>query len=181
MSLACVTGRFQPVHRDHVWLFGAALAEHDELVVAVTNPDPGARRVETSSGHRHRDEANPFSYFERHRLLSAALRGIGVADRCAIVPFDLTAPEHWAQYVPREAVQYVRVFSDWEREKVRRFTEAGYRVVALPGDPATRLSASAVRDALRAGDDWAGHLPAGVPDVLRGLLAGRPMAERGAG
>jgi len=74
-QLVCVTGRFQPVHADHLRLFRAALAGGDRLVVAVTNPDPGACRAEPTSGHRHRADANPFTYFERVGLLAAALAG----------------------------------------------------------------------------------------------------------
>ena len=64
-----VTGRFQPVHHQHLELFALALAEHDHLVVAVTNPDSGARHEAATSTHRHTDAANPFTYFERLRLL----------------------------------------------------------------------------------------------------------------
>ena len=55
-SLACVTGRFQPVHADHLRLFRLALAASGRLVVAVTNPDPGTLRAEPASSHRHLGE-----------------------------------------------------------------------------------------------------------------------------
>ena len=61
MTLAAVTGRFQPVHAQHLELFALALAEHDHLVVAVTNPDSGARHEAATSTHRHTDAANPFT------------------------------------------------------------------------------------------------------------------------
>src|SRR6185503_2780148 len=87
MRFAAVTGRFQPVHHQHLELFALALAEHDHLVVAVTNPDSGARHEAATSTHRHTDAANPFTYFERLRLLRAALDGAGLADRASVVPF----------------------------------------------------------------------------------------------
>ena len=40
-TLGCVTGRFQPVHEQHLELFGIALAECAHQIVAVTNPDTG--------------------------------------------------------------------------------------------------------------------------------------------
>lgn len=171
--LACVTGRFQPVHADHLRLFERARAGGAGLVVGVTNPDPGARQAEPASAHRHRDDANPFSYFERYELLVAAL-GPDLARSVRVVPFDLTRPEHWAQYVPISAVQYVGVYGAWEREKAGRLAAAGYRVVEVPGDPAARRTATAIRSAMRSGSDWEPLVPPGTVPLLRELLAGGP-------
>lgn len=175
-QLVCVTGRFQPVHADHLRLFRAALAGGDRLVVAVTNPDPGARRAEPTSGHRHRADANPFTYFERFDLLAAALAGsdgLGPerAAQVRVVPFDLARPEHWAHYVPLLAVQYVGVYGPWEQEKARRLSAGGYRVVQVPGDARTRRTSTAIRSAVRAGQDWERLVPAATVAPLRALLA----------
>jgi|tagenome__1003787_1003787.scaffolds.fasta_scaffold20158814_2 cytidyltransferase-like protein len=183
-SLACVTGRFQPVHADHLRLFRLALDACDQLVVAVTNPDPGARRQEPACAHRHRGEANPFTYFERVELLTAALgsaEGVGEerAARVRIVPFDLGRPAHWPHYVPLCAVQYVGVYGPWEREKSRRLAAGGYRVVEVSGDERTRRTSTAIRQALRAGVGWEPLVPSATVESLRRLLAGRHAAGLG--
>jgi nicotinamide-nucleotide adenylyltransferase len=180
-SLACVTGRFQPVHADHLRLFRLALQASGRLVVAVTNPDPGTRRAEPTSAHRHLGEANPFTYYERLELLTAALgsdegAGPGMAERVRIVPFDLARPEHWSSYVPLSAVQYVGVYGPWEREKVRRLAAGGYRVVEVPGDVRSRRTSTAIRTALRAGEGWECLVPAATVEPLRELLARRQAA-----
>ncbi len=180
-SLACVTGRFQPVHADHLRLFRLALDACGRLVVAVTNPDPGTRRPEPTSAHRHRDEANPLTYFERVELLTAALgsaEGIGqeMCARVRIVPFDLGRPAHWPHYVPLRAVQYVGVYGPWEREKSRRLADGGYRVVEVSGNEHTRRSSTAIRQAMRAGDAWEPLVPAATVEPLRNLLAERHAA-----
>lgn len=171
--LACVTGRFQPVHADHLRLFRRALAGADRLVVAVTNPDPGARRAEPASDHRHRADANPFTYFERVELLVSALADDLGPERGAqvrFVPFDLARPEHWAHYVPLSAVQYVGVYGPWEREKAQRLAAGGYRVVQVPGDPSGRRTSTAIRAAVRSGQDWERLVPAATVPPLRALL-----------
>lgn len=177
MSLAAVTGRFQPVHDQHLELFALGLAAHDHLVVAVTNPDPGARHVASTSAHRHTDEANPFTYFERTRLLAAALAGAGMADRATVVPFDLTRPEVWPDYVPRRAVQYVRAFSAWESDKARRLADGGYEVVVVEGDPATKLDAATIRarfgDGADGAESWVPLVPPATVPVLSALLGDR--------
>ena len=174
--LVCVSGRFQPVHADHLRLFRTALDEGDRLVVAVTNPDPGTRRAEPTSDHRHRADANPFTYFERIELLAAALAhsdGLGEerAAQVRFVPFDLARPEHWAHYVPLSAVQYVGVYGPWEQEKAERLSAGGYRVVQVPGDASTRLTSTAIRAAVRAGQDWERLVPPATVPPLRALLA----------
>lgn len=174
--LVCVTGRFQPVHADHLRLFRTALDAGDRLVVAVTNPDPGTRRAEPASEHRHRAEANPFTYFERVELLTAALAGrdgLGRdgAAQVRVVPFDLARPEHWAHYVPLSAMQYVGVYGPWEQEKAERLAAGGYRVVQVPGDASTRRTSTAIRAAVRSGQDWERLVPPATVLPLRALLA----------
>lgn len=191
-QLACVTGRFQPVHDDHLGLFRAALtavtaaaavAARGRLIVAVTNPDPGARRPEAASEHRHRADANPFTYYERVELLTAALASDeGLGDRAGqvrIVPFDLARPEHWSHYVPLSAVQYVGVSGPWEREKVHRLAAAGYRVVEVRREQSSRRSATAIRCALRTGQDWERLVPPSTVGPLRALLLRRAAAGAG--
>ncbi|MFC5065723.1 cytidyltransferase [Actinomycetospora atypica] len=166
-SLAAVTGRFQPVHAQHLELFAHALERHDALVVAVTNPDRGARRREVTSDHRHTDAANPFTYYERVRLLTAALDGAGLD--ATIVPFDLTRPQTWPDYVPRHAVHYVRAYSAWEKEKAAQIAAGGYAVTVLDGDPATKLDATDIRAAFADGS-WADLVPPAIVPLLRDLL-----------
>jgi cytidyltransferase-like protein len=177
IRLSCVTGRFQPVHEQHLELFDIALRDADHLIVAITNPDHEARHEESTSAHRHLAAANPFTYFERARLLQAALAGRGLTGRTTIVPFDLTRPACWPDYVPLPARHVVRVYSSWERHKARLLADAGYPVTVIEGDPGTKMSASDIRVRL-SGDPstWAGLVPAGVADVLAGLLAGRSPA-----
>jgi nicotinamide-nucleotide adenylyltransferase len=181
--LACVTGRFHPVHGQHLELFEIALRGADHLIVAVTNPDLGSRHEEPTSPHRHLGSANPFTYYERVRLLEAALAGAALTSRTTIVPFDLTRGEHWADYVPLHARHLVRAYSDWERHKARLLSDAGYQVSVLEGDPATKLSSSEIRDRIEHGHPWAELVPSAVIPVLTGLLPGRParLAEPAAG
>jgi nicotinamide mononucleotide adenylyltransferase len=176
MTLACVTGRFQPVHSQHLELFALALRECAHLVVAVTNPDTSARHAEPTSAHRHTSAANPFTYFERVRLLTAALRGAGLAERTTVVPFDLTRPDVWPQYVPPHARQFVRVYSAWERDKAARLA-AVYPVTVLEGDPAAKVDAADIRELL-AGTGWTAAVPPATVPVLRELLAATPIQER---
>jgi nicotinamide mononucleotide adenylyltransferase len=179
--IGAVTGRFQPPHRQHVELFEHALATCGGLVIAVTNPDAAARRRDPASAHRHTPEANPFSYYERARLLQAALAGCGAAERAAIVPFDLTRPAAFAEYVPLDALQIVRAYGAWEHRKVRLLRDAGYEVEVIDGDRDRRLSASEVRRLLAEGSPrWRELVAQGTVPLLEELLAARAPRARAA-
>jgi len=180
IALGCVTGRFQPVHAQHLELFGIALSQCRHVIVAVTNPDTGARHQEATSAHRHTASANPFTYFERVRLIEAAIRERGWSERITIVPFDLTRRDLWPQYVPVTAWHFVRAFSDWERQKAGWFADAGYEVTVIDGDPSNRISASDIRTGMQPGDArWHPLVPRATVALLDELLADRPIGERG--
>ncbi|MFJ6121463.1 adenylyltransferase/cytidyltransferase family protein [Streptomyces sp. NPDC092129] len=169
-SLVCVTGRFQPVHHQHLELFELALREGEHLIIAVTNPDAGARREEAASVHRHLPSANPFTYYQRVRMLQAACAARGLEPCTTIAPFDLTRPGHWSDYVPLDAVHWVRAYSDWERHKAQTLAEAGYQVRVLTGDPGHRLSSSDIRGRLAEHSDWQELVPEAIVPHLRLLL-----------
>jgi nicotinamide-nucleotide adenylyltransferase len=176
--LACVTGRFQPVHGQHLELFEIALREADHLIVAVTNPDRGSWHQEQASAHRHLRSANPFTYYERVRLLEAALGSAALTRRTTIVPFDLTRGEYWTDYVPLSARHVVRAYSEWERHKARVLADAGYQVTVLEGDPATKMSSSEIRARIEQGRSWAELVPNAVVPVLSELLPARSSTSR---
>lgn len=165
--LLAVTGRFQPFHTDHLDLVLRAASDCYQLIVGITNPDIRSLVPDSASVHRHRKDANPFTYFERHSMITGALTQAGLSrDRFAIVPFPLDAPESWPSYVPLHFAQLVRTFAKWENKKVEILRAGGYQVRAIPGDLRSRICASDIRAAMAAGADWRKHVPAGTQEFL---------------
>ncbi len=168
ISLAAVTGRFQPFHAGHLDLVRIALGEAERVIIGITNPDPGSWREHSDSAHRHRPEANPFTFYERMSMIDVVLAEEGIDSRCEIVAFPLDRPDVWGHYIPLSAVQYVRAFSEWERSKADLLASGGYAVRLFDGDPAREVRASSIRAAVREGrlDDVDDLLPRGVRSVL---------------
>lgn len=167
VDLSCVTGRFQPVHLQHVELFEMALRDAEHLIVAITNPDSRSLFESASSAHRHREQDNPFTYFERATLVRAALAERRILQQTTIVPFDLGAPRQWAEYVPLTARQYIRIYNEWEREKAELLRSAGYEVVAVEGALAGKVSSLDIRARMRAGEPWESFVPSATVSQLR--------------
>ncbi len=174
-----VHGRFQPFHFGHLHYTLEALRRSEHLIIGITNPDPSETQVEVTDTQRHTPEANPFTFFERQWMIRAALVEAAVElRRVSIVPFPIHAPERWAYYCPKEAVQFIRVFSEWSREKVVRFQKAGWRVEVLDPDAIKQESGKAVRRSLSQGRSWEQLVPRGVGAVLKQIDAHERLALR---
>ena len=165
--VACFTGRFQPFHNQHLEVLSALSHEFDRIIIGITNPDLENLSEHAASLHRHTDAANPFSYESRVQIIKASISElfelIGV--EIEIIPFDLTQPDSWT--VPAETVFALRIFSAWEASKLDLFTGQGFEVLELPA-PATKLSASDIREALTTNDStWHSHVAPGAVSTIQ--------------
>lgn len=162
-----VHGRFQPFHRGHLNYTLAALKRSEQLIVGITNPDPSVICEEGADADRHRPEANPFTFFERQWMIRAALGETCVdLNRVSMVPFPIHHPERWGYYCPKETLHFIRVFSEWESEKVSRLHQAGWPVEILDVGATKEASGSQVRRCLAQGAGWEDLVPPGVASVL---------------
>ena len=137
--------------------------EFDRIIIGVTNPDIENLSEHAASLHRHTDAANPFSYESRVQIIKASISELSELNgvEIEIIPFDLTQPDSWT--VPAETVFALRIFSTWEASKLDLFTGQGFEVLELPA-PATKLSASDIREALTANDStWHSHV---IPEAV---------------
>lgn len=167
VPLGMVHGRFQPFHVGHLDYLTKAATRCGTLVVGITNPDPTHVRAEEANPARSRDSANPFPYHLRYRMVRGAAVEAGVdPGRLVVVPFPIHEPTLWEHYVPRGAVHFIRVFSDWERQKGERLERAGYRVVVLDAGAAKSVSGTEVRSLLERGGPWRELVPPAVAALL---------------
>jgi nicotinamide-nucleotide adenylyltransferase len=171
-----VHGRFQPFHLGHLEYLSLALQRSRHVVVGITNPALGRVAVEQTSGHRHLRDANPYTYFERAEMVTASLpeaasTGTGTV---RVVPFDVSDPATWGDYLPRGCLHLVTLNESWDQEKYRRFRAAGYDVEAIAGNP-HRVTATEVRRRMAVGEDWRALVPDGTARVVDSLAtAGAP-------
>jgi nicotinamide-nucleotide adenylyltransferase len=165
-----IHGRFQVLHNDHLkyLLAGKALCRH--LVVGITNPDPSQVWDEAADPHRSSPLSNPLSYYERYRLVQAALAGAGQAlETFSIVPLPISAPERYRYYVPMDAVFFLTIYDDWGRRKKHYFESLGLKVHVLwevtPDEKG--ISGSEVRRRMADGGNWEEMVPGGVVTLLK--------------
>lgn len=168
----CVHGRFQPFHNGHLEYVLRAKSRRRRLVVGITSPDSTWIQTEASSPHRHEPDSNPFTYLERALMIRDTLLTEGFSpEEFVIVPFPIQALELCRYYTPSEAVHFVRVYSDWEREKVRRLRTQGLTVEVLDPGKRKEVSGAEVRRLMRSGLPWTHLVPPDAARVIRTILA----------
>ncbi len=171
----CVHGRFQPFHRGHLEYTLLAKERCQRLLVGITNPDPTWVISEVTNAQRHTVESNPFTYFERALMLRDSLLGEGLEAREFVVtPFPIQNPELCRHYVPERTVHFVRVYSGWEEEKVRRLKAHGLAVEVLGRGKEKAISGSEVRRLIRAGLAWEHLVPTAAVPVIRDAINSEP-------
>lgn len=164
-----IHGRFQILHNDHLAYLLSARPLCRHLVVGITNPDPVLTRHEPIEPHRNSPEANPLTYFERQLMLREVLGQTGMkpAD-FTIVPLPISHPELYHCYVPMDGLFFVSIYSDWGREKLRRFQALGLKTHVLRTvTPAEKgISSQDIRNRLIHNEPWQHLVPPAVADIL---------------
>ena len=165
-----VHGRFQPFHNHHLEYAMKGLARCKHLLIGITNADPLEIQQEETSNHRHLEQSNPFTYFQRMRMIRSSLVDEGVKPNSfSIVPLPIHNPKRWEYYLPdpKNVTLFIRVFSDWEQTKVDRFRTHGWNVEVLdPGIP-KGIEATNVRQELDRKGPWEVLVPRAVANIIR--------------
>jgi nicotinamide mononucleotide adenylyltransferase len=168
-DIGVAIGRFQPFHIEHLDYVLDVRSHSRFLVVGVTEPE--IDRLHTSHAASHRNEAgsNPFSFFERLTMITAALREAGLRHEDFVV-----VPAPWAEGRfrfflpgPSSCMIFVTVLDGWGLERVSLLRSNGYAVTILPrrssGNP---VSGSEIRARLRGGLACNDLLPTAVARCL---------------
>ena len=170
-----IHGRFQPLHIGHLAYLEAASARCGALFVGITNPDRRAMRPEEDDPARHLPESNPFTYTERMLMITAAAEEAGIGG-VRVIPFPITEPELWDDYLPRDVVHFLRVLSPWGSTKFDRLRARGYRVEVLAAPEGKQVSGEQVRAAIRRGGDWRRLVAPAVARFIDELPADHALA-----
>jgi hypothetical protein len=97
----------------------------------------------------------------------------------AIVPFPIQDSGLIGHYVPGGTVHFVRVYSRWEEEKIRRPRDEGFPVEILDPGEEKKISGTEVRRLMREGLPWEHLVPRCAAEVVRRILVEDPSRLRG--
>jgi len=168
-EIGVIHGRFQVLHNDHLVYLLAGKARCRHLVVGVTNPDPLVTRDDAADPHRSGTAANPLTYFERYRMVRAALNEAGVTPaEFSVVPLPINVPELFRHYVPLDAVFFLTIYDRWGERKLELFESLGLTTEVLwRRVPANKgISAGEVRQRIAADRPWRHLVPPAVAELV---------------
>jgi cytidyltransferase-like protein len=176
MRFGCVHGRFQPFHLGHLEYVLGALQKVDHLIIGITNFYPATDKE--SPAHRFAQDENPFSFWERHQLIEAAMAGESIErSRFSIVPFPIERPELVQNFVEVDTVMYTTIYDRWNVEKARRLKKQGFDVRVLWRRREKKYEGRKVRESLRADTIEKDKLvPDGTIDLLKRLWLRKMIA-----
>lgn len=165
-----VHGRFQGLHLKHMEYLLAAKMRCRLLYVGITHPDifacPAASPLDVH-GTLVRD--NPLAYIERYEMIRDSLLEFGVKrEEFEIIPFPVDRPDVLAQYAPADAVYYMSICSEWDREKEKILSSLGLKTEILWERNAEEkgITGTELR-ALIAGDgSWRQYMPKAAAEYL---------------
>ena len=172
---ACIHGRFQVFHNDHLTYLLQALQHYNRLIIGITSVT--GLRGRNLDSHRHQPAHNPFTYFERTEMIHAAIEAhpeINPA-RISFSPFPIDHPELLPEFIPHTTICYTTIQEPWNAKKVELLKSLGYQVSILPTNSPKALSSTRVRELIRQYDDSWKDL---VPEAIASHLEANDMLER---
>lgn len=149
MTIGCINGRFQPFHNGHYEYLLAAAQRCDHLIIGITQYDPEATDSD-SPKHRMDQGDNPFTYWDRFRIIKAAVAKSELAARSVdIVPFPIHSPNMIKNFVDPQSTMFTTIYDAWNVRKIRRLKENGFQVCVLWRRKVKEVEGKHVRAAMR--------------------------------
>jgi nicotinamide mononucleotide adenylyltransferase len=130
--VASAHGRFQPFHNGHLQYLLAAKERCRFLWVGITQSDIRALNSSPHDPHRGGSSNNPFTFFERLEMVTAALVTAGVSQcEFGVIPFPVDTPDLLPDFLPTTVPILTTIYDDWNRYKVQSLRQVGYDVQIL--------------------------------------------------
>lgn len=162
-----VIGRFQPFHWGHFEYLVEAARLGTELVIGIANPTEVEIRFSNSDPRRSRKDENPFSYYQRSRMISVSLQRLTPQLTFTIKPCDLRSPALLRGSLGTCDLVALTIYDAWGNEKCDLAREAGYDVVVLWRRRDKLTTGSEIRRRWRSDEPWEHLVPSGTADMLR--------------
>ena len=164
-KIGVVHGRFQVFHLKHMEYILAAKMRCQKLYIGISNPDMLHAKQTKFDNNRGTKAGNPLSYRERLEMIRGALNEFGVPEaQYEIIPFPISYPEYITQYAPKDAVYFMGLYDEWDKEKYKVLKELGLKVHVLWDKDVENkgITGAFVRHLIATDQEWAQYVPKSV-------------------
>ncbi len=162
----------QPLHNGHLEYLLAAMERCDFLWIGITQFNIQELATSQEAAHRHAFSSNPFTYWQRVRMIEESLVASGVGrQRFGFSPFPIEKPVQLSDFIGTDVVQFTTIVEEWNREKVIRLKGQGYIVEVLWEREAKHPIGAEVRKLLRERNAaWRTMVPLGAQAIIDELV-----------
>lgn len=158
-------GRFQILHLGHLEYLLEAKKRCEHLIIGITNPDPEITRFDETCPHRSEAQANPFTFYERLRMIEETMTEAGIfREEFTIVPMPINYPERIRYYIPDDATVLLTIYDEWGWERKKIIENLGYEleILWMRTDDTRITSGTEVREKIARKESWKDVVPEAV-------------------
>jgi len=155
MPIALFVGRFQPLHKGHLFALKYIAARSARVYVVV------------GSAQEKGTMKNPFSAKKRVAMLKAVLKGANLSGKCKVFLLsDIPEDGKWVAHLDARVPRYDICFSN-NALVLRLMRRAGKKTARVPLLARAKYSGTKVRERMREGKEWKTRVPRAVAERLK--------------
>ena len=152
MKRGLVLGRFQPFHFGHLELIKEMVKEEIEPLICIG-----------SAQHSHTGE-NPFTAEERKEMIDVVMKNLNCKYNIFEIP-DINNYDLYVSHLETFVPAFDCVYSGNPLVQ-RLFGNAGYEIIKLKMINRAVWEGSAIRLAIKEGDDWESAIPSKIVEII---------------
>lgn len=167
VRVGVVLGRFQPFHKGHLKYVLLGLRESKNLIIGITTPGERPSKYEPRDPQRFGIQNNPFTYFERKKMIKESLEDEGInSGHVKFIHFKPSRLDLWFKKVPK-SVTYFLTLTDTVNKQADQMRSQGLKVKILEFIKDDRFKGLNVRKLMKANSKWVSLVPKSVAKFLK--------------
>ena len=150
---ALFIGRFQPFHKGHLKIVKNASKEYDEIIIGL-----GSSQYDNSVD-------NPFTDYERRRMIKESLNNINIKNFKVINIPDIHNPPKWVEHVCSIISDFDIVISNNDFT-LELFKDKNFKVKKTPLYNKKMFSGKEIRRRIKENEEWYDLVPEKVKIII---------------
>jgi len=155
MKKGLILGRFQPFHYGHLELIKSIIENEIEPLICIG-----------SAQYSHTDE-NPFTVKERKKMIDTIMKSINCEYSIFEIP-DINNYDLYVSHLEKIVPDFDYVYSGNPIVQ-KLFGNAGYDIIKLKMINREVWEGSAIRLAMKEGDDWESAVPSQIVEIIHNI------------